>query len=82
MKIQKIFTKLRNIINDREDELLLEVDKKFKELYYNDDIIKQIGKLPNKIKVSLEKGKIINNNWNNNKLNSLIDDCLNIENNI
>ena len=82
MKIQKIFTKLRNIINDREDELLLEVDKKFNELYFNDDIIKQIGKLPNKVKVSLEKGKIINNNWNNNKLNSLIDDCLNIENNI
>ena len=28
MKIQNIFTKLRNFLNDREDELLLNVDKK------------------------------------------------------
>jgi len=27
--IQKIFTKIRNEINDREDKLLLEVDNKF-----------------------------------------------------
>jgi len=81
-KIQKLFTKLRNIINDREDELLLEVDKKFNEIYFNEDIIKQIEKLPNKIKYSLEKGKTINDEWINNKLNSSINDCLNIENNI
>ena len=39
--------------------------------------------LPNKIKVSLEKGKKIENDWDeDNKLNSLINDCINIENNI
>ena len=40
--------------------------------------------LPNKIKKSLEKGKLINNYWDNNiiKLNSIINDCLIIENNI
>jgi len=27
--IQKIFTKLRNVLNDREDELLLEVDNRY-----------------------------------------------------
>ena len=27
LKVQNIFTKIRNIINDREDELLLEIDK-------------------------------------------------------
>ena len=81
-KIQKLFTNLRNIINVREDELLLDVDKKFNELYFNDDIIKQIEKLPNKIKNALEKGKIINDEWDKNKLNSSINDCLNIENNI
>ena len=81
-KIQKLFTKIRNIINDREDELLLDVDKKFNEFYFNEDIIKQIEKLPNKIKYSLEKGKIINDEWNNNKLNSTINNCLIIENNI
>ena len=34
------------------------------------------------MKLSLEKGKIIEQNWKNNNLNSLIYDCLNIENNI
>ena len=83
LKIQKIFTKLRNILNEREDELLLEVDKKYDDLFFNIDIIKQSEKLPNKIKLSLEKGKKIDYDWNNNnKLNLLINYCINIENNI
>ena len=82
LKIQNIFTKIRNILNNREDELLLEVDKKFNKLYCNEEIIKQSENLPNKIKISLEKGRIINKEWNDNKLNSLINDCINIENNI
>ena len=80
--IQKVFTKLRNELNNREDELLLEVDNKFNELYFNEDIIKDCDKLPNKIKKSLEKGKEIENNWENNKLSLLINNCINIENNI
>ena len=44
--------------------------------------MKEGEKLPYKIKESLEKGKIIEKEWNNNKLNSSINDCLNIENNI
>ena len=71
INIQKIFTKLRNALDDREDELLLEIDNKFNELSLNEEIIKEIDKLPKKIKISLEKGKEIENNWNNNKLNSL-----------
>ena len=82
VKIQKIFTKLRNTINNREDELLLEVDKYYNNIFFNEDIIKDGEKLPNKIKESLERGKIIDKEWNNNKLNILINDCLNIENNI
>ena len=82
LEIQKVFTKLRYSINDREDELLLNVDKLFQE-NFNEDIFNKIEKLPNKMKKSLDKGKLIENNWNNNdKLNSLINDCLNIENNI
>jgi len=50
--------------------------------YFNEEIIKEAEKLPNKAKISLEKGKIIDKEWNNNKLNSLINDCINIENNI
>ena len=83
LKIQKIFTNIRNAINEREDFLLLEVDKKFDKIFLNENIIKQSENLPNKIKLSLEKGKIIDKEWNDeNKLNSLINDCINIENNI
>ena len=81
-KIQKIFTTLRNEIKNREDKLLIEVDKKYEELFFNEDIIKESEKLPNKIKISLKKGKLIEINWKENKLNSLINDCLNIEKNI
>ena len=41
LNIQKIFTKIRNALNEREDELLIEVDKQFDKLYYNEDIIKK-----------------------------------------
>ena len=83
LKIQNIFTKIRNTLNESEDILLLEVDKQFNILFFNEDIIKEGEKLPNKIKLSLEKGKKIENEWNDdNKLNSLINDCINIENNI
>ena len=82
-EIQNIFTKIRTILNDREDELLLDVDNKFNEIFGNEEIIKQSEKLPNKIKLSLEKGKIIDNDWNdNNKLRSIINNCINIEENI
>ena len=81
IKIQKIFTKIRNQINDREDELLLDVDKKFKELYFNDDILKESEKLPDIIQASLERGKLINSNKDM-ILNSIINGCINIEKNI
>jgi len=82
IEIQKIFTNLRNAINNREDELLLELDKKFEEFFLNENIVKQNEKLPNKIKISLEKGKLINNDLNAKEINSIINDCINIENNI
>ena len=83
LKIQKIFTNIRNKLNEKEDELLLEVDNKYNNLFFKEDIIKKSEALPNKIKLSLEKGKIINNEWNDeNKLYSLINDCINIEKNI
>ena len=45
--------------------------------------MKESEKLPNKIKLYLEKGKIINEDWNNDKkLNLVINDCINIKNNI
>ena len=83
MKIQQIFTKIRNQVNKREDEILLKVDEKFDTLFFKEDMVKEYDKLPNKIEMSLQKGKTINDNWNDqNKINSLINDCINIENNI
>ena len=82
INVQQIFTKLRNELNDREDKLLLDIEKKYEESFFKEDIIKQSEKLPNKIKIYLENGKLIDQQWNNKKLNLLINDCLNIENNI
>ena len=84
LEISKIFTQIRNIINQREDELLLEVDNKYNNLYFNEDFINKNKNFPNKIKKSLEKGKLISKEWNSNKikLNSIINDCLEIENDI
>ena len=78
-----IFTKIRTVLNEREDELLLEVDKKYKALFANENIIKEGEKLPNQIKLSLEKIQLIANEWeDNNKLCSIIYNCINIEDNI
>ena len=54
----------------------------FSKRYFNEDIIKKGEKLPKKIKVSLEKGKQIDKEWDNKNLISYINDCINIENNI
>ena len=81
--IKNIFTKIRNALNSREDEILLEVDKQSDNLYFNEDIIKKSEKLSNSIKLSLERGQMIEKEWNdNNKLKSIINDCINIENNM
>ena len=82
LKIQKIFTKIRNIINDREDEILNEVDDKYNKLYFEEDAIKESEKLPRKIKMSLTKSKILQKQWDDNNKNELVSDCIDIENNI
>ena len=77
LKIQKVFTNIRNAINEREDYLLSEVDKQFDKIYLNENIIKQSENLPKKIQESLEKGKKIDKEWkDDNTLNSLINDCI------
>ena len=83
-EIQKIFTQIRNTLNEREEQLFNDIDQKFNEILFNNDKLKEYERLPNKIKTSLEKGKLMENDWNekNNRLNSLINDCLNIEYNI
>ena len=46
LNIQKIFTKIRSSLNEREDELLLLVDEKYKKSYIDEDVIKENMKLP------------------------------------
>jgi len=83
LKLQKIFTEIRNKINEREDELLLEIDKLYEETYISENIVKEMGKFPKKIKLCLEKGQSIDKEWENkNKLSEIINGCINIENNL
>jgi len=82
LTIQKVFTQLRNIINEREDELLSHVDKKFNKLFFKEELIKESEILPTKIKTFLEKSRNINNEWNDDNLIHLVNDCINIENTV
>ena len=80
IQVQSIFTNIRNSLNTREDEILLEIDKKFNELFFKEDLIKESEKIPKKVKFSLDNGKNLNNKWNDDKnLSYLIHECINIE---
>ena len=79
-KISKIFTKIRNIVNEREDQLLKELDNLYDNSYFKEDLIKKGEKMPNIIKMLLDKGNLIINEWNDdNKLIERTNDCINIE---
>ena len=82
LKIQKIFTQIRNVLNNREDELLLEVDNAFEDMFFKEELIKEGENLPNKIKISIEESELLDKEYNENKLSLFINNCLNIENNI
>ena len=58
----------------------MEVDKKFEDIYFDENIIKQLEKLPNKVKLSLEKSKNIESNINKSAL--FLNECIKIEKNI
>ena len=78
--IEKIFRKIRIIINDRED--ISDAHKLSNTFNCNEDIIKKREKLLNLIKISLEKGKLLDKDWkDNNKLKPLVIDCINLKKN-
>ena len=85
-KIQKIFTNIRNALNEKEDKLLSEIDEQFRNICINEDFIKKSEKFSNKLNTLLKKGELLEKeNWEAydndkmNNLNSLINECLNIE---
>ena len=80
-KIQNIFTKIRTELNNREDKLYEEVEAKYNELYFKEELIKESEKLPNMVKVSLDNGKIKENDWNDeNLLPKLFNESIKFEN--
>lgn len=81
-KIIEIFNNIKNALNERKDKLLEMVDNRYDELYFDINVIKKAEKLPNKIEEYLGKGKLIDNQWKDNKLNYLINSCIIIENKI
>ena len=40
LEIQKVFTKIRNELHEREDKLLMELDNNFNETYFNENLQK------------------------------------------
>ena len=79
--IQEIFTRIRAEINNREDQMLMEVDNYFEKYYCKEDIIKTMEKLPSKVKESLNNVEYIEKNWDNDiKLSYIIDSCIYVEN--
>ena len=82
MKISKIFTKLRNLINEREDKLLTEIDELYEKSFFKEDLIRKGEKISIQIKNLMDKKNLINEEWDNKILVERINDCINIENNI
>ena len=82
-KIQNIFTKIRTELNNREDKLYEEIEAKFNEIYIKEELIKESEKLPNMIKVSLDKRKPKKKDWNDeNLLPKLFNESIKFENEI
>ena len=60
LEIQKVFTKIRTIINEREDKLLAEVEEIYKNKFYDEKIVKESEKLPLKVKNCLDSIEVLN----------------------
>ena len=83
--IKDMYKQIKKIIIKRKDEILLKVEKQFNILFIkNNNMIKEIEKLSNRIKIALQRCEIIQQNWDNNKynLNLLVNNCIILENNI
>ena len=78
--VQKIFTKFRNAINERENDMLSAIDKKFEDILSKEETVNKSIGLPNQVKINFEKSQSLDQYWNDNsKLSSLIYHCIKIE---
>ena len=81
--IQKVFTKIRTALNEREDELISKVKGIYKESFFDEEIVKESEKLPLKVKQSLESTNEIKEIQNIEKeLSSEINYYIEFENNL
>ena len=78
-KIETFFTKMRNIINEREDELNNLVDEKFNKDNFSDDELNNFKNLSKKSNYLLEIGKELSQKWDKNKNIEMLQKCINIE---
>lgn len=80
-KIFKTITNIRNRLNEREDEILSELELTFSKICPGEKQIKNFEKIPKKIKEILNQKNEINKKLNDSfLLNSFINDCINFEN--
>ena len=81
-KIKNIFKRIRDKIDEREENLLIEVDFLFDDLLFNEKA--KINNIYEIIKSTLKKSEIIAYELNNNNKNyiTLINNCINFENTI
>ena len=80
--IQKLFTKLRNELNIREENLLKKIDEKFDNSFIKEENIRQYEKLPKQIQKLLDEINLVNKEWKVENLNYYLNCCSNIETNI
>lgn len=82
LNIQKSFTKLRNALNKREDELLISIDNIYENINTKEIVSREGEKLLNKLRLLLKIGESPEYNELNNtkKLSSLINVYLILEN--
>ena len=86
MNIKNIFHNFRILLDNREKELLYEVEEVYSKNFFSDNFLKESNKFPTKIKYNIDKGKNVLDKWEEaeekGKINLLINDCINIERNI
>ena len=86
MNIKNIFHNFRILLDNREKELLYEVEEVYSKNFFSDNFLKESNKFPTKIKYNIDKGKNVLDKWEEaeekGKINLLINDCINIEKNI
>ena len=64
LKLQKIYTQLRNIINEKEDKLIAKIYEKFDTIFFGEKFVKKCTELQKKIKDALNVNKSISKEWN------------------